>query len=240
MTRAPAEPLFGFEQVTVLAPAGTVILSDLTTTVPDEGITVVLGRSGAGKSTLLRLCNRLSVPSTGRVRFRGADVAGLDPLALRRTVGMVFQQPTPFAGTVRDNLLAAAPAAAPEALASALARAELDPRFLGRAAGELSGGEAQRMCLARTLVTEPGVLLMDEPTSALDRAATLALERLALGLRDAGVPMLWVTHDLGQAMRLADSVVALEDGRVRWSGPRRALDVAVGAPALIGHAGGRG
>ena len=98
-----SHPLFTFEHIRVDGPHGP-LLTDVDGGVPTRGVTVVVGPSGAGKSTLLRLCNRLEVPTTGRVRFRGDDVAGLDPLHLRRRVGMVFQRPTPFAGTVRDNL----------------------------------------------------------------------------------------------------------------------------------------
>jgi putative ABC transport system ATP-binding protein len=207
-------PLFAFEAVEVVAPHGPVLLRGVDLAIPDGGVTVVLGPSGSGKSTLLRLCNRLEVPTAGTVRFRGEDIAILDPLAHRRRVGMVFQQPTPFGGTVRDNLLVAAPEAGEEAMAGALARAGLGAGFLGRLAGELSGGESQRACLARTLLTGPEVLLMDEPTSALDGAARLGLERLARELCDDGVPLVWVTHDLAQAERIADAVVEMDDGRV--------------------------
>jgi putative ABC transport system ATP-binding protein len=206
-------PLFTFDAVEVVAPHGPV-LRGVDLEVPNGGVTVVLGPSGSGKSTLLRLCNRLEAPSAGTVRFRGADLAGVDPLAHRRRVGMVFQQPTPFGGTVRDNLRVAAPDAGEGAMAAALGRAGLAAGFLDRQASELSGGESQRACLARTLMAGPEVLLMDEPTSALDEAARSGLERLARELCDAGVPVLWVTHDLAQAARIADAVVRMDDGRV--------------------------
>jgi putative ABC transport system ATP-binding protein len=132
---------------------------------------------------------------------------------------MVFQQPTPFGGTVRDNLRVAAPDAGEEAMAAALARAGLAAGFLDRQAHELSGGESQRACLARTLMAGPEVLLMDEPTSALDAAARSGLERLARELCDGGVPVLWVTHDLAQAGRIADAVVEMDEGRVVSAAP---------------------
>jgi putative ABC transport system ATP-binding protein len=210
--------LFSFEAVEVAAPHGPV-LRGIDLEVADRGVTVVLGPSGSGKSTLLRLCNRLEVPSAGTVRFRGRDLRDLEPLAHRRRVGMVFQQPTPFGGTVRDNLRVAAPDAGEDAMAAALGRAGLAAGFLDRQAAELSGGESQRACLARTLLTGPEVLLMDEPTSALDEAARRGLERLARELSDGGVPVLWVTHDLAQADRIADAVVRLDEGRVVASGP---------------------
>jgi len=216
--------LFSFEDVSVLTPQGP-ILRAVDARLPDRGITVIVGPSGSGKSTLLRLCNRLEVPSTGRVAFRGVDIASLEPLAHRRRVGMVFQQPTPFGGSVRDNLMVASPGAAEGDLLRALERAHLPAPFLSRGASELSGGESQRACLARALVAGPEVLLMDEPTSALDEAARLVLERLARKLADDGVPLLWVTHDLQQAGRLADWVLALEGGRVRASGAPEATSL---------------
>jgi len=214
-----AAALFAFEGVTVEREPGRAILREVTASVPDGGVTVIVGPSGAGKSTLLRLCNRLEAPSAGRVLLRGEDIAGLDPLALRRRVGMVFQRPTPFAGTVADNLRVAVPDLEDAAMGAALERAGLAASFLTRAADDLSVGEAQRMCLARTLVTGPEVLLMDEPTSALDRDNRLALERLARRLTEEGVPVLWVTHDGEQVARLADWVLALREGRLDRAGP---------------------
>jgi putative ABC transport system ATP-binding protein len=114
----------------------------------------------------------------------------------------------------------AAAAADDDRMARALDRAHLSRAFLDRPAGELSGGESQRACLARTLVTDPEVLLMDEPTSALDETARGALEALARELADGGVPVIWVTHDLAQARRLGDWAIVLEAGRV----------AAIGAP----------
>ena len=175
---------------------------------------MVVGPSGAGKSTLLRLCNRLIVPTSGTVRFRGDDVAGLDPLALRRRVGMVFQRPTLFGGTVRDNLRVACPDGDVADYEAALERAALDASFLDRSADELSGGEAQRACVARTLVTGPEVLLMDEPTSSLDTAARTTVEDLACSESRRGVAVLWVTHDQQQVERLADHVLELRAGKL--------------------------
>ena len=206
--------LFEFDDVVVRF-GDDVVLDHVSATIPDGGgITCLLGPSGAGKSTLLRLCNRLEVPSTGQVRLRGRPLSELDPLQLRRTVGMVFQRPTTFPGTVRDNLLVADPGADADALRGAMERARLDGSFLDREADSLSGGEAQRACLARTLITRPEVLLMDEPTSALDPTATKGLEELGRALADAGMPVLWVTHDLGQADRIADQRIVLVGGRV--------------------------
>jgi putative ABC transport system ATP-binding protein len=210
-------PLFEFDEV-VVESDGTRILDGVTARVPDEGVTVIVGASGSGKSTLLRLCNRLEVPTAGVVRFRGDDIASLDPLTHRRQVGMVFQRPTPFAGTVRDNLLVAVPDAGDDAMATALERAALDRSFLDRVADELSGGEQQRLCLARTMITSPDVLLMDEPTSALDDEATALLEQAIHALVPDGLRVLWVTHDRAQADRLGDQRLVVDEGRVRAGG----------------------
>jgi putative ABC transport system ATP-binding protein len=209
---------FGFDDVRLSAPDGTEILRGIGLSVPSGGITVVAGPSGSGKSTLLRLCNRLEVPTSGTVAYRGTDIAGLDPLAHRREVGMVFQRPTLFAGTVRDNLLVADPHATDDDLVAVLDRVALNGSFLERTGDDLSGGEAQRACIARALLTHPRVLLMDEATSALDPDARRAIERLAVELAAAGLTLLWVTHDLDQAERLTggdrDRIVVILDGQV--------------------------
>ena len=114
---------------------------------------MVQGPSGSGKSTLLRLLNRLEVATSGSITFRGDDLMSLDPIELRRRVGMVFQRPTPFPGTVRDNLLAADPALDDEGIAALVGRVGLPVDLVDRDAMVLSGGEAQRMCMARTLAT---------------------------------------------------------------------------------------
>lgn len=221
-------PLFTFDDVHVEL-GGRDVLVGVDAQVPDGALTTVVGPSGSGKSTLLRLCNRLAVPASGRVLLRRDDLARLDVLALRRRVGMVFQAPTLFAGTVRDNLAVAVPGGPECAWREALARAELSADFLDRDADTLSGGEAQRACLARTLVTDPEVLLADEPTSSLDESTARTLERLARELVDDGVPVLWVTHDPAQSRRLADWVLALDGGRVVAAGDPEAVLAQVGA-----------
>ncbi len=216
----PAAPLFAFQSVSVGPPEAR-RLDGLDAQLPHGGLTVVAGPSGSGKSTLLRLCNRLEVPSAGVVRHRGADVSRGDPLALRREVAMVFQRPVTFAGTVLDNLREADRTCDETRGAELLERAGLPAPFLHRDAGELSGGEAQRTCLARSLATDPHVMLMDEPTSALDAKATAVLERLATQLVADGTPVVWVTHSEEQMRRLADFVLLIADGRVDREGSAR-------------------
>ncbi len=212
-----------FEDVVVRRGDAT-ILAGVDGTVPERQVTVVAGPSGAGKTSLLRLCNRLDVPDRGRVAYRGQDVTELDPLSLRRRVGMVFQTARLLPGTVADNLQVAAPDADRDEMAAALERVSLPAAMLDRPGDGLSGGEAQRVCLARTLITGPDVLLADEPTSALDATPKLAFERLTRQLTADGLTVLWVTHDLAQLRRLADHVLVLLDGRVRYEGGPEGLD----------------
>jgi putative ABC transport system ATP-binding protein len=202
---------FEFEQVSVRR-AGRLVLDEVSARIPAAGITVVAGPSGAGKTTLLRLCNRLDIPDAGRVWYRGQPLDELDPLALRRRVGMVFQRPAPFPGSVADNLAVAHPDAGAEEMTTALIRVALDPGLLGQEARTLSGGELQRMCLARTLVTQPETLLLDEPTSALDAQPKQVFEATARDLAAQGITIIWVTHDSAQADRVADRIYQLCDG----------------------------
>ena len=207
----PRAVAFEFTGVSVLR-AGRRVLDEITARIPAAGITVVSGPSGAGKTTLLRLCNRLEVPDGGKVCYRGQPLDELDPLVLRRRVGMVFQRPTPFPGTVADNLAVARPDADAGELSTALDRVALDPDLLSQEARTLSGGELQRMCLARTLVTQPETLLLDEPTSALDAQPKQVFEATACHLVAQGITIIWVTHDDAQAARVADRIYQLRDG----------------------------
>lgn len=206
-------PLFAFEGV-ALVTDGHPRLRGVEAEIPDGAVTVIVGASGSGKSSLLRLCNRLEAPTAGIVCFRGQDLAAVDVRAHRRRVGMLFQHPAPFAGTVRQNLRVAEPTLTDDDAGALLDRVTLDRSFLDRSADRLSGGEAQRMCLARALATRPEVLLADEATSSLDPDSTRRLEALARTLRDDGIPVLWVTQEPEQIRRIADHVLTVEDGRV--------------------------
>lgn len=206
-------PLFEFDHVSVRR-GDVLILDDVNVDIADAGITVVVGPSGSGKSTLLRCCNRLEPISDGTLRYRGTDITELDPLPHRRRVAMVFQRPTTFPGTVLDNLRAVATDLTRAAAVELLDRAALDGSLVDQQADSLSGGEAQRLAIARALTTEPEVILADEPTSALDATSTKRLEHLARSLADEGFPMVMVTHDLHQVDRLADHVIEVHEGRV--------------------------
>lgn len=208
--------MFDLQRVVVRF-ADNTVLEDVSLRVHERRITVLTGPSGSGKTTLLRLCNRLEIPTEGQLLFRGTDLTTIDPLRLRRQVGMVFQRPVLFAGTVRDNLHAARPATDAE-YAEVLERVGLTGSYLDQQGDTLSGGEAQRACLARTLLTGPEVLLMDEPTSSLDPGAARVLEDLTTQLVGDGLTVLWVSHDLAQARRIADDTVVLVDGRIVGEG----------------------
>ena len=222
-------PLVSYRDVRMDGVGGPV-LRGATGDIPAAGITAVIGPSGSGKSTLLRLANGLERVDSGTVIALGEDVATQDPLALRRRLGMVFQRPTLFPGTVFENLRVADRAIDEAAGRALLTRAALDPDLLERDYG-LSGGEAQRACIARALAARPQALLMDEPTSSLDPHARDEIEALARDLAAEGLPVVWVTHALDQMNRIADHVLVVIAGRIVFAGPPDALSIA-GADVL--------
>jgi phosphate transport system ATP-binding protein len=198
------------------------VVRDVSVHIPANAITAIIGPSGSGKSTLLRCINRLHevVPgarASGRIAYRGIDLYGsdVDPAAVRRAIGMVFQQPNPFPTmSIHDNV--AAPARFNGLVRGKAAEHELVERCLRRAAlwdevkdklqqggTSLSGGQQQRLCIARALALAPDVLLMDEPCSALDPVATLQIEQLMTDLR-ANYTIVIVTHNMQQASRVSD------------------------------------
>jgi putative ABC transport system ATP-binding protein len=190
------------------------VLDDVSVTIRD-GATALLGPSGSGKSSLLRLLNRLADPDAGTILFEGRDVRELDVLELRRRAVLVPQLPAPLPGSVADNVRYGPSLCDHGAdVESCLARAGLDRAYVDRDASELSVGEQQRVMLARALALEPDVLLLDEPTSALDETARDGVERTLAELAQAGVAMVLVTHDRGQAERIASEVIELHDGRI--------------------------
>ncbi|GER48541.1 phosphate import ATP-binding protein pstB [Striga asiatica] len=179
----------------------------------------VIGPSGSGKSTFLRALNRLWEPLSGTVFLDGVDICDLDVLKLRRKVGMLFQLPALFEGTVADNVRYG-PQLKGTKLSDAevyklLSLADLDPSFYSKSGGELSVGQAQRVALARTLANEPEVLLLDEPTSALDPISTQNIEDVLVKLKkDRGMTIVMVSHSIKQIQRIADLVCLLVDGEI--------------------------
>jgi putative ABC transport system ATP-binding protein len=186
-------------------------------------VVAIVGPSGAGKSSFLRLLNRLDEPTHGTVLLAGHDYRDIPPTELRRRVGMLMQAPHLFAGTVADNICFG-PRQRGEALSSDVIEALLDgvglAGFADRDVSNLSGGEAQRVSLARTLANRPQVLLLDEPTSALDEETRHDVETLMADvIEEHNLTCLLVTHDADQARRLASHVMLMEAGRRMAVGP---------------------
>ena len=186
-------------------------------------VLAITGPSGSGKTSLLRLLNRLDEPTSGTVFVEGIDYRNLEPRELRRKLGMVTQRPFLFPGTIADNLrfgpAQRGEALPPEAMEELLAQVGLKD-YAERDVANLSGGEAQRVSVARTLANSPLALLLDEPTAALDEAAKLEVESaIQRVVRDQGLACVIVTHDVAQAQRLARRALVLERGRVVRAGP---------------------
>ena len=205
--------LFSLEQVTVRR-GGALLLDQVTCQVPACTCTALTGPSGAGKTTLLRLLNRLEDPDADRVCLDGRPLPDLDVLALRRRVALVAQAPVLLTGQVLDELRAGQPALAEQDAAGLLEQVSLPPTMLGRGTAGLSGGEAQRLCLARALAAGPQVLLLDEPTSALDAVSAHAVEQAATAFIAAGGSVVLVSRDPGQTRRIASQVLALNGGHI--------------------------
>jgi putative ABC transport system ATP-binding protein len=179
----------------------------------------VTGPSGAGKTTLLRLLNRLEEPDAGRVHLDGRALPDLDVLALRRRVALVGQAPVLLTSRVLDELRAGQPGLDQDQAAGLLDRVSLPPGMLTRGTAGLSGGEAQRLCLARALAAGPQVLLLDEPTSALDASSARAIEQLAASFTTAGGSVVLVSHDTALTRRIAARALELRAGRLTITGP---------------------
>jgi ABC-type methionine transport system ATPase subunit len=197
------------------AVGGVEILKGVDARIADGEITAVVGPSGAGKSTLLRAVNRLIEPSSGEVYLDGEPTSALDPLELRRRVGMVFQIPALFGDWVEEVVLYGARLSGRDADPGRLLEmVGLDASLRGRDPQALSVGQQQRVSVARALALQPEALLLDEPTSALDEAARRRIEELVKDLNARlGLTMILVSHDLAQVERVADRVVVLEEGR---------------------------
>jgi phosphate transport system ATP-binding protein len=220
MDQPDAEPIMRLNDVAV-AFAGRTAVRDVTFDIYPGEITALIGPSGSGKTTLLRALNRMhdtvrTATVTGHILLGELDVnaPSTDPTLLRSRVGMVFQRPNPFPTmSIYENAVAGLrfngirkKVLLDEAAESALIGAALWDSVRDRLkahASTLSGGEQQRLCIARALAVEPEVLLMDEPTSALDPIATARIEELVGELKDR-VTIVIVTHNMQQAMRVSD------------------------------------
>ena len=191
---------------------GQRLLDDLSFRIDPHQVTVVMGPNGAGKSLLLRLLHGLIEPSAGTVRWGGRPLN----TAMRRRQAMVFQRPVLLRRSVAANVqfaLKSRGAASPARCLELLKHVGL-AEHANQPARLLSGGEQQRLALARALAVEPEVLFLDEPTASLDPAATAAIEHIVTSAHQAGTKIIFVTHNVGQARRLADEVLFLHAGRL--------------------------
>nr|XP_011464728.1 PREDICTED: ABC transporter I family member 17 isoform X2 [Fragaria vesca subsp. vesca] len=198
---------------------GAIILNKLSVDIPKGVIVGIIGPSGSGKSTLLRALNRLWEPPYGTVFLDGHDIKDLDVLSLRRKVGMLFQLPVLFEGTVADNVRYGPQLSgknlSDQDVHKLLTLAGLDSSFFSKTGSELSVGQAQRVALARTLANSPEVLLLDEPTSALDPISTEHIEGVLEKLKNKrGMTVIMVSHSIKQIQRIADVVCLLVNGEV--------------------------
>jgi putative ABC transport system ATP-binding protein len=201
------------------------LVSDITVRLQPGEVLAVVGPSGAGKSSFLRLLNRLDEPTSGTVRLKGQDYRELAPRDLRRRVGMVMQMAYLFPGTVAANI-AFGPWQRGERLAVEQIDALLErvglPGYRQRDVSNLSGGEAQRVSVARTLANAPEALLLDEPTSALDDVSARGIEELLMGIiRERRMTCVIVTHNMAQAHRIADRAMILGAGKLVAIGPTK-------------------
>ncbi|PIN03661.1 putative ABC-type transport, ATPase component/CCR4 associated factor [Handroanthus impetiginosus] len=195
------------------------ILNKVNVDIPRGAIVGIIGPSGSGKSTFLRALNRLWEPPYGSVFLDGVDICELDVLSLRRRVGMLFQLPVLFQGSVADNVRYGpqlkGKKLSDDEVSTLLTLADLDSSFFSKSGGELSVGQAQRVALARTLANEPEVLLLDEPTSALDPVSTQNIEDALVRLKkDKGMTTVIVSHSIKQIQRIADVVCLLVNGEI--------------------------
>jgi len=225
---------FELEHVTV-SYGGRPAVKDVSMRIYQNHITALIGPSGCGKSTLLRSLNRMNdlIPSAkveGTLRYHGEDIYGprVDPVQVRKVIGMVFQKPNPFPKSIYDNVafgprVTGMKGDLDDIVENALRRAglwdEVKNRLKDNAYG-MSGGQQQRLCIARAIATEPDVILMDEPCSALDPISTARIEDLMLELKERYTIVI-VTHNMQQAARVSDMtaflMVALTaDERNRW------------------------
>jgi osmoprotectant transport system ATP-binding protein len=210
---------------------------DLSLTVAEGETLVLLGSSGSGKTTALKMINRLIEPTEGTIEVDGRDIIAQDPVALRRSIGYVFQGIGLFPHfTIEENVavvlrLLGRPVKERSGRARELLNlVELDPdTYAGRYPDELSGGQQQRVGVARALAADPAYLLMDEPFGALDALTRDTLQQEVLRLKERlSKTILFVTHDIFEALALADRIAVMHEGRLQQVGTG---DEILGRPA---------
>ncbi len=228
------EPVFSVNHLNV-SYGGNLALKDVCLDIHPREITAIIGPSGCGKSTFIRCLNRMNdlVPGAqveGQVMYHGEDIYGadIDPVTVRRRIGMVFQRPNPFPKSIYDNVafgprINGFKGDLDELVERSLRRAALWDEVknkMRKSALALSGGQQQRLCIARAIAVEPDVILMDEPASALDPIATVRIEDLMQELKQE-YSIVIVTHNMQQAARVSDKTAFLytevdEESMSRW------------------------
>lgn len=202
---------------------GTSIIKNITGEFYEGRITALVGPSGAGKTTLFRLCNGLIQADSGDIYIKEKHIESYEPQELRRTVGIALQSATMIQGTVFDNLalplvLQGKELSEEEAI-HLLHDVSLDETLLHRDASELSGGQRQKVSIARTLVNRPPILLLDEITSSLDRVSRHDIEQLIVNInRKYDTTIVWITHSISQALEVGDYAWVLMNGELIESG----------------------
>ena len=200
------------------------VLKNITVEIPTHQITAIVGPSGAGKSTFLKHINRLISPTAGDILIDGQSIESVDILSLRKRVGLAFQSAPMFNGSIYDNLNI------PKKIhqqqldkdraQSLLDKVDLSHLSIDQSIKNLSGGEKQKLAIARTLVLDPDILLLDEITSSLDVHSVQEIELLIQKLnQEDHKTILWITHNLQQAKRMSHYTIVMEDGEVVEAGP---------------------
>ena len=219
------QPIIRFQAVSKSFGAQTV-LRDFSLDVEPGAFVTVIGRSGCGKTTVLKLVNGLLAPDTGRVLVQGQDVARADPVALRRRIGYAIQSVGLFPHMTVEKNIAYVPAISGlegwkgkqrrEKAAALLKQVGLDPALAGRYPRALSGGQRQRVGIARALAAGPELLLMDEPFGAVDEITRGQLQEEILRIhRESGITILFVTHDIAEALKLGTRTLVMDVGTVQ-------------------------
>ena len=219
------EPIIRFEQISKSF-GDQAVLRDFTLDVfPGEFLTII-GRSGCGKTTALKLVNGLVRPDSGRILVQGKDVASSDPVALRRRIGYVIQSVGLFPHMTVEKNIAYVPSISGmagwkgqvrrEKVSALLTQVGLDPALASRYPRSLSGGQRQRVGIARALAAGPEILLMDEPFGAVDEITRSQLQEEILRIhRENGITILFVTHDIDEALKLGTRVLVLDQGQIQ-------------------------
>ncbi len=201
----------------------------MTGSFPDGKITTLTGPSGAGKSTLLKLCNGLLSPTAGNIYIHGKHIREYEPVELRRTVGIALQNAPMVKGSVYHNLslpleLAGKKLAQEEAI-SILDDVGLEDSFLNRDSKDLSGGQKQKVSIARTLLNRPRILLLDEITASLDQTSSREIEQLIVKINQRyNVTIIWITHNLEQAKTIGHYTWVMIAGKVAETGDSKLLE----------------